>query len=102
MATIFSKAVLTSGHLFDLAFNSCVNGYMGQRAHDITLKLDFVGSPLSQVGKFECVVNMIQVHVVLDCPRKQLLFIRNVAPRFSALGFVTLKSGWLGCIVLGV
>jgi len=46
-----------------------------QRTHGVALKFDFVGSPFLQVSELECVVNMLQVHVFLHCPRKQLLFV---------------------------
>src|SRR5258705_490147 len=62
---------------------------MGQRTNDIALKLDFIGSSLPQVRKFEGVVNVLQVHLFLHCPRKQL-HLKHV---HNALEFADLREG---------
>jgi hypothetical protein len=61
---------------------------MGQGTHDIALKLDFIGSSLPHVRKFEGVVNVLQVHVFLHCPRKQLLFLRKFGHRAGLYCFI--------------
>jgi PadR family transcriptional regulator PadR len=51
--------------LFDLPFDTGMQGDVGQWVYRVALKLDFVGGPFAQVCEFKRVVNVLQVHVFL-------------------------------------